>query len=93
MKFIAIFPVVAVAGAPLVFPNPFEFFRATEDCHSIKSEGDCMTESVCVWCQAWAIPSVCLTTEEASKVSKDVFVCRERPPSSVHEGNIDQQEA
>ena len=76
-KVISILGFFSLAEAQLVMVDPVKFWSNGE-CHGIKAEEECMQDTECVWCEAWAIPSACLSTEEASHVSDAVFECKKR---------------
>lgn len=68
-------------------------------CQSNKDEGSCKASvddngSACVWCKCAAIPSECLTQDQASQVPPGVFDCDQSSPSQsfLSMMSIDQQE-
>ena len=69
-----------LAQAQLLVP------QSIDSCHGIKEEASCMQQDPCVWCKAWAIPSACLTLEEAKQVNSSVFECREK--SNIPDDNL-----
>ncbi|GBG32282.1 Carboxypeptidase Y [Hondaea fermentalgiana] len=88
---------VALAGAAqteAAAPKSIAEIFKDEDCiGKHKDENSCNKDDACVWCKAQAIPSECLTLDQAKMVPPGVFQCDSKNAAahavSKHDGFLD----
>lgn len=73
------FSALASLGFATVVVADVSLSNTKDDCNSIKEKEQCLnskggTES-CVWCECQAVPSVCVTKDQADSLPPGVFEC------------------
>lgn len=73
------FSALACLGAATVVAADLSLLSTKDDCNSIKNKEQCISskdgDESCVWCECQAVPSVCVSKDQADSLPPGVFEC------------------